>query len=128
MLSPRALPIVRQTLPAVAAAIPEITKLFYDKLFADHPELLSHLFNRGNQATGAQQQALAGSIAAFATAVVNNPDVPPESLLGRVAHKHASLGVTADQYEIVHTYLFAAIADVLGTAVTPEVASAWDEL
>jgi nitric oxide dioxygenase len=69
MLSPRALPIVRQTLPAVAAAIPEITKLFYDKLFADHPELLSHLFNRGNQATGAQQQALAGSIAAFATAV-----------------------------------------------------------
>jgi nitric oxide dioxygenase len=86
------------------------------------------MFNRGNQATGAQQQALAGSIAAFATAVVNNPDVPPESLLGRVAHKHASLGVTADQYEIVHTYLFAAIADVLGTAVTPEVAAAWDEL
>jgi len=128
MLSSSSLSIVRQTLPAVGAAIPEITELFYDKLFADHPELLSHMFNRGNQATGAQQQALAGSIAAFATAVVNNPDVPPASLLGRVAHKHASLGVTADQYEIVHKYLFAAIAGVLGTAVTPEVASAWDEL
>ena len=58
MLSATSLSVVRQTLPAVAAAIPEITTLFYGKLFADHPELLSDLFNRGNQATGAQQQAL----------------------------------------------------------------------
>jgi nitric oxide dioxygenase len=128
MLSPASLSIVRQTLPAVGAAVPEITTLFYGKLFADHPELLSDLFNRGNQATGAQQQALAGSIARFATLVVNNPDHDPGAVLGRIAHKHASLGVTADQYKIVHTYLFAAIADVLGAAVTAEVAAAWDEL
>jgi nitric oxide dioxygenase len=128
MLSPASLAIVRETLPAVAAAIPEITTVFYGKLFADHPSLLSDLFNRGNQATGAQQQALAGSIARFATLVVNNPDQDPGPLLARVAHKHASLGVTPDQYEIVHTYLFAAIADVLGAAVTAEVAAAWDEL
>jgi nitric oxide dioxygenase len=128
MLSSTSLSVVRETLPAVGAAIPEITELFYEKLFADHPELLSDLFNRGNQAIGAQQQALAGSIARFATVVVNNPDQDPGALLGRVAHKHASLGVTADQYEIVHTYLFAAIADVLGAAVTAEVAAAWDEL
>jgi len=128
MLSPASLSIVRQTLPAVGAAVPEITTLFYGKLFADHPELLSDLFNRGNQATGAQQQALAGSIARFATLVVNNPDQDPGAVLGRIAHKHASLGVTADQYKIVHTYLFAAIADVLGAAVTAEVAAAWDEL
>ena len=128
MLSPASLSIVRQTLPAVGAAVPEITTLFYDKLFADHPHLLSDLFNRGNQATGAQQQALAGSIARFATVVVNNPDQDPGALLARVAHKHASLGVTADQYRIVHSYLFAAIADVLDAAVTAEVAAAWDEL
>src|SRR4051794_12489950 len=128
MLSATSLSVVRQTLPAVAAAIPEITTLFYGKLFADHPELLSDLFNRGNQATGAQQQALAGSIARFATLVVSDPDQDPGPVLTRIAHKHASLGVTAEQYELVHAYLFAAIADVLGTAVTPEVASAWDEL
>jgi len=128
MLSPTSLSIVRQSLPAVAAAVPEIATLFYAKLFADHPGLLSDLFNRGNQATGAQQQALAGSVARFATMVVNNPDQDPGPLLARVAHKHASLGVTADQYEIVHTYLFAAIVDVLGPAVTPEVAAAWNEL
>lgn len=128
MLSATSLSVVRQTLPAVAAAIPEITTLFYGKLFADHPELLSDLFNRGNQATGAQQQALAGSIARFATLVVNNPDQDPGPVLARVAHKHASLGVTPEQYEVVHTYLFAAIVDVLGPAVTAEVAAAWDEL
>jgi nitric oxide dioxygenase len=128
MLSPASLAIVRETLPAVGAAVPEITTVFYGKLFADHPALLSDLFNRGNQATGAQQQALAGSIARFATMVVNNPGQDPGPMLARVAHKHASLGITADQYKIVHTYLFAAIADVLGAAVTPEVAVAWDEL
>jgi nitric oxide dioxygenase len=128
MLSAASLSVVRQTLPAVGAAIPEITALFYDKLFADHPRLLSDLFNRGNQATGAQQQALAGSIARFASVVVNNPDQDPRAMLGRVAHKHASLGVTAEQYEVVHTYLFAAIVDVLGSAVTADVAAAWDEL
>jgi nitric oxide dioxygenase len=122
VLSPASLSIMRQTLPAVGAAVPEITTLFYGKLFADHPELLSDLFNRGNQATGAQQLALAGSIARFATLVVDNPDQDPGAALGRIAHKHASLGVTADQYKIVHTYLFAAIADVLGAAVTAEVA------
>jgi nitric oxide dioxygenase len=128
MLSPASRSIVRQTLPAVAAAIPEITTVFYGKLFADHPNLLSDLFNRGNQATGAQQQALAGSIARFATMLLDNPGRDPGALLGRVAHKHASLGVTADQYHVVHDYLFAAIADVLGAAVTTEVAAAWDEV
>lgn len=49
-------------------------------------------------------------------------------MLGRIAHKHASLGVTPAQYQVVHTHLFAAIAEVLGDAVTPEVAAAWDEV
>jgi nitric oxide dioxygenase len=128
MLSSNSRETVRATLPTVAAAVPEITTVFYGKLFADHPTLLSDLFNRGNQATGAQQQALAASIARFATLVVDHPDQDPRAVLGRIAHKHASLGVTADQYSVVHDYLFAAIVDVLGAAVTPDVAAAWDEV
>ncbi|NUU25054.1 MAG: hemin transporter, partial [Streptomycetaceae bacterium] len=85
-------------------------------------------FNRGNQAAGTQRQALAGSIAAFATHLVARPDERPDAMLSRIAHKHASLGVTAEQYGIVHEHLFAAIVDVLGEAVTPEVAAAWDEV
>ncbi|MFF9587797.1 globin domain-containing protein [Streptomyces sp. NPDC014646] len=128
MLSETSTATVRATLPAVGAAIGDIADLFYRKMFTAHPELLRDLFNRGNQASGAQRQALAGSIAAFATHLVAHPDTRPDVMLGRIAHKHASLGVTADQYDIVHRHLFAAIAEVLGDAVTPEVAAAWDEV
>ena len=128
MLSDQARPIVRATLPVVGQHIGEIAKRFYEHLFAAHPELLDGLFNRGNQVGGAQQQALAGSVASFASALVNNPDHLPEHLLSRVAHKHASLGIRPDQYQIVHDDLMWAIGDVLGDAVTPEVAAAWDEV
>ncbi|CAM5635838.1 nitric oxide dioxygenase OS=Streptomyces fumanus OX=67302 GN=GCM10018772_18490 PE=3 SV=1 [Streptomyces fumanus] len=128
MLSEQSVPVVRATLPAVGAAIDDMTRLFYRRLFDAHPELLRDLFNRGNQANGEQQRALAGSIAAFAGLLLERPDARPDALLARIAHKHASLGVTSDQYKIVHRHLFAAIAEVLGDAVTPEVAAAWDEV
>ncbi|MET9385340.1 globin domain-containing protein [Streptomyces sp. NPDC002928] len=128
MLSEQSATTVRATLPAVGASLGEITERFYAGLFAAHPELLRDLFNRGNQAAGTQRQALAGSIAAFATHLLAHPDRRPDALLGRIAHKHASLGVTPEQYAVVHEHLFAAIVDVLGEAVTPEVAAAWDEV
>ncbi|MET9322496.1 globin domain-containing protein [Streptomyces sp. NPDC003038] len=128
MLSEKSTATVRATLPAVGAAIGDITELFYTKLFAAHPGLLRDLFNRGNQNAGLQQQALAGSIAAFATHLLDHPDTRPDVMLGRIAHKHASLGVTREQYPVVHKYLFEAIAETLGEAVTPDVAQAWDEV
>ncbi|MEU9375239.1 globin domain-containing protein [Streptomyces sp. NPDC048255] len=128
MLSETSTATVRATLPAVGAAIGEITELFYQKLFAAHPELIRDLFNRGNQNAGLQKQALAGSIAAFATHLVAHPDQRPDVMLNRIAHKHASLGVTREQYAVVHEHLFAAIVEILGEAVTPEVAAAWDEV
>ncbi|MBX6382342.1 MAG: hemin transporter [Microbispora sp.] len=128
MLSPDTARIVRDTLPVIAGAIQKITARFYDTMFADNPELLRDLFNRGNQANGEQRVALAGSIAAFATALVERPGEPPHTMLSRIANKHASLGVTEDQYAVVHKYLFGAIREVLGDAVTPEIAQAWDEV
>ncbi len=128
MLSEQSAATVRATLPAVGAAVGEITARFYDRLFAARPELLRDLFNRGNQAAGTQRQALAGSIAAFATYLVEHPDERPDAMLDRIAHKHASLGIAPGQYAVVHEHLFAAIAEVLGDAVTPEVAAAWDEV
>ncbi|WP_432075661.1 globin domain-containing protein [Streptomyces wuyuanensis] len=128
MLSEQATPVVRATLPVVGAAIGNIAELFYRKLFDAHPELLRELFNRGNQANGEQQKALAGSIAAFAGMLLEKPDARPDAMLARIANKHASLGITSDQYKIVHRHLFAAIAEVLGDAVTEVVAAAWDEV
>ncbi|WP_369254682.1 globin domain-containing protein [Streptomyces sp. R35] len=128
MLSTESAALVRATLPAVAGALDEITTRFYDTMFNDRPELLDGMFNRANQASGAQRRALAGSIGAFATALLDDPDTRPDVLLARIAHKHTAVGVTEDQYTIVHKYLFGAIAEVLGGAVTPEVAAAWDEV
>ncbi|CAL9338400.1 globin domain-containing protein [Streptomyces sp. enrichment culture] len=128
MLSEESAAVVRATLPAVAGALDEITARFYGAMFRDRPELLDGLFNRGNQASGAQRRALAGSIAGFAQALLAEPDTRPDALLARIAHKHAAVGITDDQYTIVHKYLFGAIAEVLGDAVTPDVAAAWDEV
>ncbi|MFM9705224.1 globin domain-containing protein [Streptomyces galilaeus] len=128
MLSEQSAATVRATLPVVGAAIGEITERFYAGLFEARPELLRDLFNRGNQAAGTQRQALAGSIAAFATHLVERPGGRPDAMLARIAHKHASLGVAPEQYALVHEHLFAAIAAVLGEAVTPQVAAAWDEV
>ncbi|GGJ48289.1 hypothetical protein GCM10010121_069300 [Streptomyces brasiliensis] len=128
MLSPESAAVIRATLPAVGGALDDITTRFYATMFGEQPELLDGLFNRGNQASGEQRKALAGSIAAFAQALLADPDSRPDELLARIAHKHAALGVTEDQYTIVHKYLFRAIGDVLGDAVTPEVAAAWDEV
>ncbi|BBC96405.1 globin domain-containing protein [Streptomyces griseofuscus] len=128
MLSEQSAATVRATLPAVGAAIEQITERFYARLFDAHPELLRDLFNRGNQASGAQKSALAGSIAAFAGHLVEHPDQRPDAMLSRIAHKHASLGVVPEQYPVVHEHLFAAIAEILGAAVTPEVAAAWTEV
>lgn len=128
-LQPAHAEMIKATLPLVGANIDAITRTFYSRLFDAHPALLRNLFNRGNQAHGAQQRALAASIATFATHLID-PDLPhPAELLSRIGHKHASLGVTADQYPIVHEHLFAAIVEVLGAeTVTAEVAEAWDRV
>ncbi|MGF9660391.1 FAD-binding oxidoreductase [Arthrobacter crystallopoietes] len=128
MLSDTSTPVIKATLPVVGENIQEIAKRFYQHMFGEHPELLDGLFNRGNQADGRQQQALAGSIAAFATTLIENPDDLPDHLLSRIAHKHVSLGLRPDQYQIVHDNLMWAIVDVLGEAVTEPVAKAWDEV
>jgi nitric oxide dioxygenase len=128
VLSDRSRPVIEATLPVVAENIEEIATRFYTHLFGQHPELLDGVFNRGNQAEKTQQMALAGSVAVFASSLMKVPEQLPEHLLNRIAHKHASLGITPAQYEVVHDNLFWAIVDVLGDAVTPEVAAAWDEV
>ncbi|MFC6356158.1 globin domain-containing protein [Luethyella okanaganae] len=128
MLSSASAAVVRATLPVIGAAIGEITPIFYRRMFAAHPELEKNLFNRGSQAQGDQQRALAAAIAAYATLLVSEDGQDPAEVLPRIAHKHASLGITPGQYVIVHEHLFAAIVEVLGDAVTDEVAAAWDEV
>ncbi|MGO4383890.1 globin domain-containing protein [Specibacter sp. RAF43] len=128
MLSEKSRPLIEATLPLVRSRLGAITPNFYGRMFAAHPELLDGLFSRANQNNGKQQQALAGSIAGFAAALMANPDTIPEHLLSRLANKHTSLGITEDQYGIVYKYLFEAIAEELADVITAEIAEAWAEV
>ena len=127
MLSESSTAVVTATLPVVQAHGEEITGRFYQRMFAAHPELLN-LFNRGNQASGAQKAALASAVVAYAEHLTGESAAPWGPILDRIAHKHASLGITATQYTLVGRHLMAAIGEVLGDAVTPEIAAAWDEV
>lgn len=127
LLSAGSAEIVRATAGVVAAHSEEITSRFYPHMFAAHPELLS-VFNVANQAIGEQPKALAASVVSYAVQLID-PDAPDFGpVLRRIAHKHVSLGIRATQYTIVGRHLMWAVADVLGDAVTAEVAAAWDEV
>ncbi|MFD1813947.1 globin domain-containing protein [Rhodococcus gannanensis] len=128
ILSAASRPIIEATLPVVGEHLGDISRIFYRQLFDNLPSLESDLFNRTNQANGEQQKALAGAVAAFATLLVTEDAPPVDEVMSRIAAKHASLGILQVHYDLVHTALFAAIVDVLGDAVTPEVAAAWDEV
>jgi nitric oxide dioxygenase len=46
----------------------------------------------------------------------------------RIAYKHVSLGIRPEQYTIVGEHLLASVGEVLGDAVTLEIAAAWSEV
>ncbi len=127
LLSPESEAVVKATAAVVAEHAVEITSRFYPSMFEAHPELLN-LFNKGNQANGEQRQALASAVVAYAIQLVD-PDAPSFApVMRRIAHKHVSLGIRPEQYTIVGHHLMKAVAEVLGDAVTPVVARAWDEV
>ncbi|KAE8140581.1 globin-like protein [Aspergillus pseudotamarii] len=121
-LTPQQIQIVKSTIPALQDHGIAITTLFYQRLIQQHPEL-KNIFNTAHQATGEQPAALAHAVWAYATNIER-----PEALktaISRIGHKHASLGITADQYPIVGEGLLAAIKEVLGDAVNDQVLDAW---
>ncbi|KFF59226.1 hemin transporter [Cryobacterium sp. MLB-32] len=128
MLSVQSVPIIEATLPTVGERMPAIARNFYHRMLTAHPELFDGLFSRSNQKNGTQQQALAASVAMFATHLVKNPDSAPEIMLSRIAHKHVSLGIRPEQYDIVYKYLFEAIADELSDVISADIADAWTEV
>lgn len=127
MLSPESTAIVKVTAGVVAENSVEITTRFYPHMFAAHPELM-RVFNKANQAIGEQPRALAASVVAYAVSLIDPDASDFGPVMRRIAHKHVSLGIKSYEYPIVGHHLLWAVGDVLGDAVTPEVAAAWDEV
>lgn len=122
MLTQKTKDTVKATAPVLAEHGYDIVRHFYKRLFNAHPEL-KNIFNVSHQERGEQQQALARAVYAYAANIED-----PESLsavLQGIAHKHASLGVRAEQYPIVGEHLLASIKEVLGDAATDDIIAAW---
>ncbi len=124
MLSEKSRPYIDASVPVLKEHGLQITQRFYQTMFEEHPEL-TNLFNMGNQANGLQQQSLASAVFAYAANHQNSEALAP--VLSRIAHKHASVGLTSAHYPIVGRHLLGAISTTLGDAATPELMAAWDE-
>ncbi|KAK4166900.1 putative flavohemo protein [Cladorrhinum sp. PSN259] len=114
--------IVKATAPVLKEHGVTITSVFYKNMITEVPEL-HNFFSTTSQATGRQPRALAGAVLAYATYIDDLPKLA--HAVERIAHKHVSLQVTADQYAIVGKYLIQAIGQVLGDAATPDIVDAW---
>lgn len=127
LLSADSMTTIAATAQVVSEHAEQITAVFYPRMFAENPQLL-RVFNQGNQATGEQSRALAASVVAYAVQLID-PGAPSFAhVLSRIAYKHVSLGVRPEEYTIVGRNLMASVGEVLGDAVTPAVAAAWDEV
>lgn len=124
MLNQNTIAIIKSTVPVLEQHGETLTKHFYKRMFANNPEV-APFFNPANQAEGSQQKALAGAILAYA-ANIDNLDALGGAV-ELIAHKHASLMITKDQYPIVGANLLGAIKEVLGDGATDEVIGAWGE-
>ncbi len=123
VLSQETVAIIKATVPALVEHGVAITDTMYRRLL-EAPEIAA-LFNQSNQKSGAQIQALAGAILAYAGNIENL------SALGgaveRIAQKHIGYAIRSDHYPYVATALLGAMEEVLGEAATPEILAAWGE-
>lgn len=125
MLSQEQEHLIATTAPVVAEHLDAITQRFYPLLFQRYPQV-KPLFNQAHQVDGGQPRALAAAVLAYVQ-LRHDRNKVRETLAG-VVDKHISLDIRPEHYPLVGECLMAAIGEVLGDAVTPEIAAAWQNV
>ena len=123
-LSPETIRTVKATAPAVGANAQAIVRRMYERMFAASPEV-ARFFNPAHMTEDRQIRSLAEAVAAYGANIDNLAALGPA--VERIAQKHVALQIRPEQYPLVGGHLLAAVVDVLGDAVTPEVVRAWGE-
>lgn len=124
MLQATTIDVIKSTIPLLETHGRQITDVFYDNLFTNHPYLMN-IFNMANQSTGSQSRALSDAVIAYAKNIENIETLLP--VVARIAHKHVSLGVKAKHYALVGENLLLAIAQVLSLPADHPALTAWGE-
>jgi nitric oxide dioxygenase len=123
-LSRETLDIINATAGIVSDNALLITSAFYVNMFKRNPETTA-FFNKSHQRNREQPKALSHAIKAFAGNIENVAAIEPH--LMPTVHKHCALSVKPEHYPIVHDNMMFTIGQVLGSAVTPQIAKAWSE-
>lgn len=114
--------VLRDSLALVASRQPQITKRFYEILFARYPDARP-LFSRNS--LDKQQKMLQDAIVAVIDHVEDAAWL--KSTLHALGAKHVDYGVTPEMYGWVGSCLLATLAEIAGPAWTPEIEQAWTE-
>ncbi|CAG8893178.1 unnamed protein product [Penicillium egyptiacum] len=121
-MTPEQTELITKTVPVVDQYGQEITRVFYKNMLAAHPEL-NGVFNKTNQDTGHQAKVLAKALCVYAANIRNLEALGP--MVELISHKHVSLEITPNQYDIVGKYLIGAMHEVLGANFTENIQDAW---
>ena len=121
-LTPEQVQTIRSSVPILQEHGNAITTSFYATLLKEAPAL-HNVFNHNNQANGHQAATLESALVAYASYIDDLGALSPA--IEKICHKHASLYVRPERYELVGQYLLRAMGDVLGSALTIDILNAW---
>ncbi|OCA54748.1 NO-inducible flavohemoprotein [Photorhabdus namnaonensis] len=109
MLDSQTIATVKSTIPLLSATGPKLTAHFYERMFKHNPEL-KNIFNMSHQLNGDQREALFNAICAYAANIDHLEVLLPA--VEKIAHKHASLNIQPEHYQIVGTHLLATLDEM----------------
>ncbi|MCB1660380.1 MAG: nitric oxide dioxygenase, partial [Pseudomonadales bacterium] len=121
-MTPEQIQLVKSTVPVLRENGVLLTKHFYQRMLGNHQNL-KEVFNLGHQRSGAQAQALANAVLAYAENIENPAVLMP--VVELIANKHVSLNIQAPDYSIVGENLLHSISEVLGIAMDHPLIEAW---
>lgn len=122
MLNKQQIALVKSTIPLLENAGTAITEHFYQRMFKHNPEL-QHIFNMSNQHSGRQSFALFSAIAAYAKHLDDLENLL--SMVERIAHKHTSMNIQPEHYDIVGHHLIETLRELAPEQFTTDIEAAW---
>lgn len=122
MLTSEQKELVKATVPVLKESGVALTDYFYKRMLSNNP-FLKETFNLGHQRSGAQAQALAGAVLAYAENIDDPSVLAP--VVELICHKHVSLNIQAPDYDIVGENLLHSISEVLSIPMDDELIIAW---